>query len=141
MKRLIYLAACAAGVAIAASEKMPKSGFLEFRADARPFELSNAERLATEQFNQRFGACGMVIFKERKFEAWIFETRIGYAGAKGPDIVVFSTRPGSVEGLFGKKSEKRPDQAPEPTPTAITPAANARITPTADALHPRGLAK
>jgi hypothetical protein len=60
--------------------------------EARPFGRVDAERLADTEFQTRHGACGMVIFKERRFEAWIFETRIGYAGAKGPDLIVFSTR-------------------------------------------------
>ena len=77
-------------------EEKAGAAFLDFKPDIKPFSQADAERLASEQFQRRFGACGMVIFKGRKFEAWIFETRIGYAGSKGPDIVVFSSFPSSV---------------------------------------------
>jgi hypothetical protein len=76
--------------------------------EARPFGRVDAERLADAEFQARHGACGMVIFKERRFEAWIFETRIGYAGGKGPDLIVFSTRVSDPLEMFSSQGKPAP---------------------------------
>lgn len=92
--------------------------FLSFSAEpAKPFGREDAEKLASAQFDERYGACGIVIFKERKFEAWTFETRIGYGGVKGPDIVVYSTSSSRVSDLLAQAgNNQEPKKAPELTP-------------------------
>ena len=98
MKMRFLLAASLLGSVGFAAEARPQPDFLAFKPAAQPFGLVDAERLASVEFRRLYGACGMTIFKERRFEAWIFETRIGYAGVQGPDLVVFSTAPGRSRG-------------------------------------------
>ena len=99
MKTSITLSLLFGCVAARAEKENASDIFLDFRPTPQPFTVVDAERLASEQFRQRFGSCGMVVFKERKFEAWIFETLISYAGTKGPDTVVFSSSPSSVDQM------------------------------------------
>lgn len=106
---ILLVASMALGVAVADSKKV-QADFLEFRPAAKPFGIEDAQRLANEQFRQRSGLCGGPTFKERRFEAWIFETRIGYAGAKGPDIIVYSTWPSSAEGVLEELVKKKPNK-------------------------------
>ena len=116
MKMRFLLAASLLGSVGFAAEARPQPDFLAFKPAAQPFGLVDAERLASVEFRRLYGACGMTIFKERRFEAWIFETRIGYAGVKGPDLVVFSTAPGSVVEMVESLPRKKLRDMLEPMP-------------------------
>jgi len=57
------------------------------------FGLRQAKELADAKRMRGFGACGMVKFREKVGNLWIFETFIGYAGQSGPDIAVYEPKP------------------------------------------------
>ena len=130
IKELVAIALLSGCSAVTATAK---EDFLSFRV--KPFGREVAERLAGEKFEKRYGACGMVIFKERQFEAWVFETRIGYAGTKGPDIIVFSSAPSSISDILESARQRAPNQSSEPTPTSVTTPAAQEIAPAAVAAH------
>jgi len=115
MKFRLLLAAFLLGPVACATEAKPAVDFLQFNPDEKPFGQADAEKLASAEFHRLHGDCGMTIFKERRFEMWIFETRVGYAGVPGPDIVVISTRP-SVPEVAGTVSRLRLRDMLEPIP-------------------------
>jgi hypothetical protein len=73
------------------------------------FGLVAAQKLADARCRELYGE-GMCIFKERIGDAWVFRTKVGYAGSPAPDITVFP--PAKVQS---PKEKKEPIQPPETT--------------------------
>ena len=88
----------------------PDSAFAAKVTEESTFGLVAAQKLADERRRELHGECGMCIFKERIGDAWVFRTRIGYAGSPAPDITVFP--PAKVQPL---KEKKEPIHPPVPT--------------------------
>jgi hypothetical protein len=131
--RIKALVAVAVISGCSAVPTMAKEDFMSFRV--KPFGREDAERLASEKFEKLYGACGAVIFKERRFEAWVFETRIGYAGTKGPDITVFSSAPSSISDILESARRRTPNQSSEPMRMSVTCRADARPAPATRVAH------
>jgi hypothetical protein len=53
-----------------------------------PVSRDDAFRIAGQYFHTFFGDCGGVGGPTEADEAWLFSTAVGFAGAKGPTIVV-----------------------------------------------------
>jgi hypothetical protein len=91
------------------------SDFLTFRpATVQKFRLPEAQALADAERMVRYGACGMSVFKEKKGDLWVFETRVGYAGSPAADIIVIP--PSSAFPSF-LEPQKEANQPPQPTLT------------------------
>ncbi|HKB57307.1 MAG TPA: hypothetical protein VKC51_06935 [Lacunisphaera sp.] len=58
-------------------------------AEESAFGLVAAQKLADARRCELHGVCGMCLFKERIGDAWVFRTKVGYAGLPAPDITVF----------------------------------------------------
>lgn len=71
------------------------------------FGIVAAQKLADARRLELYGE-GMCIFKERIGDAWVFRTKVGYAGSPAPDITVFP--PAKIQPPKGKKG---PIQPPE----------------------------
>lgn len=53
------------------------------------FGLDAAQKLADARRRTLYGECGQCVFKERIGAAWVFRTKVGYAGTPAPDITIF----------------------------------------------------
>jgi hypothetical protein len=104
----------------------------QLRDDLSTFGLEQAQAIADSQRVALYGLCGMCVFKQKIGVLWIFETRIGYAGSKVADIRVME--PPKKLLKFDSKIHIA-NKAVDVTPTAVTPAANAPVAPSAGVPH------
>jgi len=91
-------------------------------------------------FSARVGGEALVILRQSNGRAWLVESvtrRSRQQGCEHQDLVVASVRTRNENGfsMFADRLLPEPNQSPEPTTTAVTIRAAARLAPAAVVAH------